>query len=588
MNLLHKSTFQTEFNKLHADHTTFVSLVESNRRVRKNDIDVEAMRKSGKLQPGQTFVGVRVIDQNISREVPTYLQFISGSRRMGLFQPVVKSDLPVDILEEAVTTVLKYPDWEVDYIRWVDGGLLHGADFVEVVYDTTKPGHVAVNHIGADNLLYSRNGESIEQSPIVARAYSMSIVDIDGYVAAQTFTEIEAIEALKAHLASMCSGGSAAFATIHHCLFKVAGVVQAVWYSKDVNEPLSQPIGFVNGRGKKVTSQVVDPAGGMGLVEQVEFEEQHEFEYPYVQFSPSITEERKMSEQTGHAAKAFYIQDALSVLTSAGINGSYAASMTQWAPAEGSYTAGGVAKQTDMTISPNKVWDRPMKPWAAPWPDAMLFRALDHLDTGNSAANNQISWAVNNRQDSRKTATEVNSANQTMSQINSVSVLYLSIPMRKIVTKAYEIIKSAVWRGTLQLGINPALFDATYIIQSAGAVDYVQRQERIAAMQQDWAIISTTPAAQVFLADYLRERYPAHSDRYIAAMMQTPDLQLIQQLGAVVAQSVTDETGQLRPEWQPHEQQLGQLKQAVDQRIAAAQGGVAPAPGDAASPPTPQ
>lgn len=586
MNLLDKLVFDAEFTRLHTEHSTRMAVIEENRTLRKNLVDVEAMRSAGELQPGETFVGVRVIDQNISREVPTYLQFIKGARRMGIFQPIKQAQLPVEQLEVAITTVLQYPDWELDYIRWIDGGLLHGYDFVEIVYDTTKPGHVAVNHIGADNLLCSLQGESLEQSPIVGRGYSVSVVDLDAYVAAETFTNAEAVNNLRAYVEQQQGSTQTAFCTVYKCLFKVGGVVHSVWYSRDVNAQLSEPIPYMNGTTRVETTQVLVP-DTMESVPQTQVVDVPETEYPFVMFSPSITEEKKISAQYGHAVKSEYVQDSISGLTSAGINGCRAASLTQWAPAEGgAYQAGGVAKQVDTEMKQGKIWDRPMKPWTAPWPDPTLFRALDHLDTGNSAANNQISWAVNNRQDSRKTATEIQSANQTSSQISSVQMLYLSIPLRKVVTKAYTIIKGCVQKGRLDFGIPAELFAADYIIKSAGDIDYVQRQERVASMQQDWPIVANTGAAQVFLSDYLRERYPATAQRYIEAMAQPNDTGLIQGLAAMLQQAVTDENGQLRPEWLSQQAALGQLAQAVQQRVAGNMGSVG-APGGNANGPQP-
>lgn len=583
MNLLDPTTFKSEFSKLHTSHADLLSQIADNRKLRQNLVDVEAMKKTGALQPGQTFVAVRTIDGNVSRGVPPYLQYIKGSRRMAIFEPVNRPGFSTEPLEIAVTNLLQYTGWEIDYIRWIDGGLLHGADYLEVVHDKTKPGRVAVNHVGSDSLLYSRKGESIQQSPIVARLHSISSVDLDSYVSNGTFTNPKAVEQLRQHIIaneSPSTGG--AFVEVHKCLFKVNGIVHFCWYSKDIQEMLSTPAPFFNGRCRKVVEQVLPP-GTMQIVEQVTYADIPETEYPYVMFSPSITEEKRIEAQLGHAQKDRYIQEAQSVLNTAGVNGCYAASMTQWAPAESKdYTSTGAAKTVNMQLLPGQVWDRPMKPWSAPWPDATLFRALDHLDTGNATANNQIAWAVNNRQDSRKTATEVQSANQATSQINSVQVLYLSIPMRQVVERAYHIIKSQVQKGELKLLIDPALFEIDYVIKSAGDIDYVQRQERIAAMQQDWPVIQNTPAAPVFLADYLRERYPATAERYIQAMQQNNDVALIAQLAQMLNQAVTDETGNLRPEWQQFAGQLQQIAAQVQQRV---NGGMGSATGN---PPSPQ
>lgn len=567
MNLQDPTQFQSEFNRLVTSHEQYSVRIARNRELRRHLIDIDAMRAKGDLQPGQTFVAVRTIDTNVSREVPTYLQYIKGSRRMAIFEPVDQPGQSATPLEIAVTNVLQYPGWEIDYIRWIDGGLLHGCDYVEVVYDKTKPGRVAVNHVGSDSLLYSRDAESIEQSPIVARAYSISSVDLSKYVASGQFNNPSAVEKLKAYVETQQSATiSAQLVQVYKCFYKLDGIVHVVWYSKDVQEHLSTPVPFMNGKCVRQTTMVVPP-GTMTQIPQTTYVDIPEDSYPYVPFSPSITEEKKISQQLGHAEKAESTQNAQSVLTTAGINGCFAASMTQWSPAEDKYPASGAAKQVDTQIRPGRVWDRAMRPWAAPYPDPTLFKALDHLDTGNAAANNQIAWAVNNRQDSRKTATEVQSANQASSQINSVQVLFLSIPMRLIVSRAYDIIKSQFQKGELKLSIQPELFEIEYVIKSAGDIDYVQRQERIMSMQQDMQLVMNTGAAQAFLADYLRERYPSTAERYIQAMQQPNDVNLISALAGMLQQAVTDESGNLRPEWQPHAQQLQQLNVQVQSRM---------------------
>lgn len=580
MNLQDPTQFQAEFNRLLTSHEQYADRVDTNRKLRRHLVDVDAMKRSGELQLGQTYVAIRTIDTNVSREVPTYLQYIKGSRRMAILEPVSAPGQSATQLELALTNVLQYPAWEIDYIRWIDGGLLHGVDYVEVVHDKTKPGHVAVNHVGSDSLLYSRDAESIEQSPIVARAYAISSVDLAAYVTSGTFNNPDAVQKLKAFVDTQASATSASqLVTVYKCFYKQQGIVFTCWYSRDVAEHLSAPMPFMNGKCIQQVSQVVMP-GTMQMTQQVSYVDVPETNYPYVAFSPSITEEKKISRQLGHAEKSEYIQEAQSVLTTAGVNGCFAASMIQWAPKEDKYTTSGAAKQQDTEIKPGKVWDRPMVPWSAPYPDPTLFKALDHLDTGNASANNQIAWAVNNRQDSRKTATEVQSANQASSQINSVQVLFLSIPMRIIVMRAYEIIKSQTLKGELNLGLDPALFQVEYVIKSAGDIDYVQRQERIMSMQQDMQLVMNTGAAQAFMSDYLRERYPATAERYIQAMQNPNDVNLIAALGQLLQQAVTDDTGNLRPEWQPHAQQLQQLNVQVQSRM----GGMGGAAGNQAAP----
>ena len=520
MNLLDPTEFSTEWQKLKRDFDEARATIENNRKVRKNKVDVIALRKKGTLNAAQTYVGVRVIDENIQRDVPTYLAFIKQSRRLGLFTPIGVAGIQVEPLEMAITDNMRYSGWEVDYIRLTDGGLLHGWDIVEVVYDAAKPGHVAVNHIGADNLMFSRQYENIDQSPMVARAFTISPVDLEAYVRSGTFDNPPAVDKLRQLIQNSNTPGNGNSANVspfkvYRALFKHEGIVNETWYSDDINEALSKPRPFFNGRYSQIQTPI--QTGGMSVDTQPSWQPATETSYPYVMFFTSINEEKKIAEQVGHADKSYYLQDAMCVLQSAGVNGAIQASNVMWSPEGSDYTTSGKPAVYDMPLKNGAVWNKPMRGFSAPYPDPMLFRALDALDTRNATANNKLAFAVNNRQDSRKTAKEITSAEQQTSQISSVQVLYLSIPMREIIKRAYEIMKIAWLRGEIRATFDLGLLQHQYEIQSAGDIDFIQRQETIQAMQQDWPIVGTTPAASVFLNESLQMRSPSLAPQLIAA-----------------------------------------------------------------------
>lgn len=585
-NLLDESEFKAEWSRLEQDFNSTKSTIENNRKIRKNKVDVIAMRRRGLLNPSQTYVGVRVIDENIQRDVPTYLAFLKQARRMGIFTPLDNPNIQVEPLEMAVTSNLRYNGWETDYIRYIDGALLHGWDIVEVVFDPNRPGHVSVNHVGADNLLFSRQYENIEQSPMVARAYSISAVDLDNYVRNKTFDVPTAVENLKKHIDSINANGKSSDnlaqpTQVYRVLFKHDGIVYETWYSNDVNERLSTSRPFFNGRYERLTTQTLQP-GTLQVVPQETFVPTKESQYPYVMFFTSLTEEKRIAEQVGHGERSYYLQDAMCVLQSAGVNGAIQASNVMWSPDGEDFATAGKAALQDLKIKNGAVWNRPMRAFSAPYPDPMLFRALDALDTRNAVSTNKQAFAVNNRQDSRKTAKEIQSAESQQSQISSVQVLFLSIPVREIVRRSYEIMRSEWLRGELTPPFDKALLEQRYEIQSAGDQDYIQRQELIAAMQQDWPVMQATPAAQIFLTEYLQLRYPQLAPKLIASLSQTNDNQLIAGLATTLREAVTDEHGQLKPEFAGLSQQLGLLAQQVQQRLAA--GGMAATPGNAGVP----
>ncbi len=135
---------------------TEVKDTESRRNERYIDLDVEALRKSGTIQEDETFIPNRVIDTNISRELPEFLAFLKQSNRLAVFTCISDPNTPTDNLERDFTKGLTYQGWYKDFKRLIDGASLHGWDSIEVVFDETKPLHVGFEHIGHDKLFYSR------------------------------------------------------------------------------------------------------------------------------------------------------------------------------------------------------------------------------------------------------------------------------------------------------------------------------------------------------------------------------------------------------------------------------------------------
>ena len=60
---------------------------ETSRRLRANKVDVEQMKAAGELQAGQTYIGVRLISQNIKNSLPPLLAYLKNSPRMATFSP---------------------------------------------------------------------------------------------------------------------------------------------------------------------------------------------------------------------------------------------------------------------------------------------------------------------------------------------------------------------------------------------------------------------------------------------------------------------------------------------------------------------
>ncbi len=72
-NLLDLNTANGLFSQYISSHGAVEATIVTNRRLRSNKADVEQMRSAGLLQENQTFIGVRLIHQNINQALPPLL-----------------------------------------------------------------------------------------------------------------------------------------------------------------------------------------------------------------------------------------------------------------------------------------------------------------------------------------------------------------------------------------------------------------------------------------------------------------------------------------------------------------------------------
>ena len=136
------------------DWTEEIEQTKVRRETRDVNVDIEDLRQRGDLDEDETLVPVRVIDTNIQREQPAYINYLKNSRRLCTFNCLSEPDMDTRKLENDFTRGMTYTGWEKDHYKCLDGAQTHGWDSVEVVLDETKPLNVAIEHIGHDNLFF--------------------------------------------------------------------------------------------------------------------------------------------------------------------------------------------------------------------------------------------------------------------------------------------------------------------------------------------------------------------------------------------------------------------------------------------------
>lgn len=562
-----------------------IDRVRDNREARKMRVDVEALRQQGTIKAGDTYIGVRTIDNNITKDVPPYIAYLKQSRRLALFEPedMRTSREVADQLEKEFTRVMTYEKWEFDYIRWIDGAELHGFDWVAVMYDPDKPGKVCVSHVGQDNLIYDLGCEDVQDSRMVLRRYKLTLSVLEDFAKRYVFdpTVVAKIDEKLREKANAADASADQAALYIYCvMYKEASQVMCAWHAKEGDAKwLREPKPFWNGRmepGPIVAKQ--DPAGGLPVMEPGPSQQVIETEYPYYILQYRVTEERTLCESQGRAEMDLHIQESQCTLWSTFVNQARRSGITVWSPkTPATEVAGTSPKQLSAPLKDGAIWDRPMDAFNPPAPDPMLPRALEMLTTQAADNINKPSWTVQNRKDSRKTATEIQAASQENTQINSVSVVMFSVAMRCVLNAAWKIIQSQALEQQIMFlpaqggGNQTDIIGGKYLVKAAGDTDYIERQELVTKMQQDWPVFQQTPMAQLFLEEYVKVRYPGLADRFITQLrMQDPKAQVILEMGKALSAAVVDPaTGVLKPEFAPHQQQLAQLSQMAQAALGA-------------------
>ena len=569
-NLLDLNTANGLFSQYISSHGAVEATTVTNRRLRSNKADVEQMRSAGLLQENQTFIGVRLINQNINQALPPLLSYLKQSPRMATFVPGDNS-----YLDQEFTRVLQYPGWEVPYIELLDGAELNGIGYMMVKADNTKLGGVSMETIPFNEIVYDRRLKSLQDSPAILIKHVITAVSFYHWDSFENFDKnSDAYNAIAKRLLSEEVNVIGDDLVIYETFVKVNGFVYRGWYYKDSRQWLKQPLPFSNGIEESVPEVNIDPTA-MTTEPTYVSKPVHLTYYPIAVKRAEIKENRKHDEAEGRAVEDYHKQEAATTLMTAAVNGCTQAANTMWSP-DGANLDGMAPAQLQYKIKNNAIWKTPMRAFTAPWPDPMIFKGIEAITQQNAMETNQVAWAVNNRKDSRKTATEIEAAQQQQGMLTGTSALVFSIFLRDVLTMTWPIVQSAAKKGSIKFLIevsNPAekeaILSTQYEVKPAGDIDFIEKQQRITNIQQDLPMFQGTPIGQEMMKEYVRLRYPEKYDQWSKILSQGNDTQLIQGLGQALQAVVTDEaTGQLKPEFATEAQSFQQLQQAVQQRLA--------------------
>lgn len=526
---------------------------EANRSLRKLDIDPNVLQSQGKIDSDETVIPVRAIDTNIKRELPTYIGYTQQSRRIVTFTDRSDPSLDCQMLEEEFSRLMTYNGWMSAHNKLVDGTLTHGWDFNEVVFDETKPGHCAIEHVGHSKMIFPYDAIDIQACETIIRVYTVTQTQLKTFVRKFGFD----VNQVKLMIDSKGDSRKNESLTIYKQFFKYGGVVFVAWFELTfTNGWLKAPTKLFLGRQSQqmvpqqmpmmspMTNQpVVDPTTGMPMMETQlvpQWQDVDETEYPVFLYQYEDIEDDRLVMNKGRVFMDKPSQEAQTALWSACVNGYTRASQVYGSPETG---AGGRPKAIeDARLIPGRMYSEKINFWHTDPPDEGIVRAAQALAVQNSSEAGQINYAASNRVDSRKTAEEVKQGSLDQNLLKSVQVTNYSSYLRSIYSFCWKIVQSQALQGKVTIAVDPSYLMRDYDIRAAGDIDVIQRAEKINRMKQDWPVISQTPLAIPFLMDLIKISYPEDYSRYQAIMQQgDPKKAAIQQLLVLLKGSLTEE-----------------------------------------------
>lgn len=515
------------------DHDSkVVPKLKQNTELRSADQDIEQMRKEGILLSDETYVPIRIIDTNIMRELPKFSAYLTGNRLLVLTPDGGELDPKVtEKLEKRHHELLTYPGWLEEWFKLINGGATHGLDYCEVTYDTSKPGHVAVEHIGRENFIVPSKLKSHQQSPFLARAYEVTVEDLNKLATKYEFTGIEYIfEKLKE-----LKQDEVVLTTIYKVYFKAGGVVHVFWYHKDCEDYLKAPMPLDLGIRELVTPPPsVNPLTGMleqlpGTLKPVMIKE-----YPVIKYAYTVGVKNKIEDAYGRVFLDKHYQNAVSTGWTSLVNGAVRASklyVSRERP-----DSGGPMKLEDLKLRHGAVLDQKVNFHTSPAPNPLILTMLQGMQSLQSQEAGQFNYSVTQKGGkTRPTATEVEDAKETSNQLSSVAMAMFAETVREVYALTFRILQSLAEQDEIFLYGQRQITQAEgtmleviendklvvkqpYIVKAAGDIDVVQRAQRIEKFANFWPIVAQTPIAALFLADFLKIALPEDGTKYAEAL----------------------------------------------------------------------
>ena len=522
---------------------TLESTAVENRNSRKLNIDVDSERSDGHLDEDEFLVPAHIIDTNIRREQSKYVAYVTGSRRSAIFTSITEPTAATGELERDFTDKTRYSGWQVPLFKIIDGMQLHGYSIAEVQFDEDMPGHFAVEAVNYEDFGFPEDTRDIQACEMLVHRHYFTAIQLLDMVENDDFNEDIVDRLVEDH-------GQApeveSLYQVEKVLFRHDNKIHVAWScSAKCDDWLRDPRPLYLGR-----------RDGEML--------QDETQYPYVVFPYNIQEDSAVQNATGRAFADRTTQETITSLMSSFVTAHRRAANFYFA--KDNEDPNNTNVQTSVKFQNGALIDANIKQFQLRPPDTSMIGAIQSLMSQNAQEQSQINYAAMNRQDSRKTATEIQAASSEAQMLSSTQVSLFSIALKDVYEWCWRIYQSRVIAGVIRPAASLDMYlNHEFNIKPAGDVDVIERQEKSQKMMQAWGVVSQTALAPVFLQNMMRLMFPDEGESY-AEMLQVGNEkdQLLQQLMQIINSLIIDpQTGQLNEEAQDFAPQIKMLQAKV-------------------------
>ncbi len=495
-----KKVFQT----VNGDHAAEVTAVARRRWVRKNRISLKDARDKGQILSDEMIIPDRTVDSNIRIEKSPYTKYIEGSTTVLSFEDPSYPEqnlMPLAVWHSGISRV---GSWKRPHFYAHDALLLHGAAYMEVVYDKDAPSHSAREYIRREDLIFPKGTRNFQACGRVYRRYETTKSNLDTLA-----TKFQFDPAQLEHIKKIVKDTTTAIEIFKAFMRGDDGVLNIAWFADEkfaCTDYLKKPTPLQLGLFTVVNGALVPEP-----VTQIPI-----FIFPY-----HVEEDEEILDVQGRAALDIHTQDCLQAMWSGTTNGVTRASRfypTRKPPAPGV----DVPRSSDSPVLQHgTIYDGDIAIFQPSWPNSIAVMAAQSLSARKSQEIGATDFAAGNRQDTRKTATELQMAKEQADDLSGPNVSLYSMCMLEMEYLGWRIVKSGIlvehfnevppelrkFKYPASIPIE-VILSPTLNVAMAADMQVVRRAQRQSRFLEHWPLVAETPYALPYLETFLQETFP--------------------------------------------------------------------------------